>query len=136
MNNQYMPDLQSLRMVLDTMGGKVYKVIRQEVYDFNEFGRVVPIYTEQQIYGVLIKKAPTFTMQSEGLGDRVDAEYSFSVVYPDVLNLGDTIFNDDGEELRVMSQEGVLEFGGAVTYELVRKGTYDKMKDRNYMQYK
>lgn len=56
MNNQYMPDLQSLRMVLDTMGGKMYKVIRQEVYDFNEFGRVVPIYTEQQIYGVLIKK--------------------------------------------------------------------------------
>ena len=32
-----MPDLQSLRMVLDTMGGKMYKVIRQEVYDFNEF---------------------------------------------------------------------------------------------------
>ena len=46
MNNQYMPDLQSLRMVLDTMGGKMYKVIRQEVYDFNEFGRIVPIYTE------------------------------------------------------------------------------------------
>lgn len=75
-------------------------------------------------------------MQSDGLGDRIDAEYSFSVVYPDVLNLGDTIFNDDGEELRVMSQEGVLEFGGAVTYGLVRKGTYDRMKDRNYMQYK
>ena len=136
MNDYLMPDLQSMKMVLESMGGKNYKIIRQEIYDFNDFGRAVPIRTEQVIFGVLSKQNTKLNISNEGNGEWLNADYEFSIIYPEVLHSGDTIINDNNEKLRVLSQSSIQERGGVGIYALVREGTYESIKNHDYLKNK
>ena len=131
MNRYMMPDLQSMKMVLDTMGGKNYKVIRQNIYDFDVFGRAVNTQTIETIYGVLSKDSMRLEMKETG--DWINSEYSFTIIYPDVLHQGDVIINTNNEKLRVMSQSSMHERGGVSSYSLIREGSYEKIMNRDQM---
>ena len=130
MDRRLMPDLQSFKIVMQQLGAKKYEIIRQESYEFNEFGRMVPITTKQTIYALIVKTQSQLDMKADG--DWNKTNYTMTIIYPTIVNLGDKIkYGNDWLKVESTTADGTL--SGIWEYRLSRTGATDSMNERNYL---
>lgn len=123
-------DLKALQQAMEIFQEE-YTVIRKKVSRFGDNGRFDPIEIKETIKGSIQEDSKSLSPDGHGNGENEweNASYTLTLVYPQYVNTGDIILTEEFGRLKVMGKSSHSKLRGTSSYDLVRTGTNEKVKN-------